>query len=210
MADKGDEQQEAEGQCHPAPIELRELGEPEHREDHGQAVEQRAASIDALDRLFAPLLMQVELRRDDAGQAGRRDEDEDALPARIVVQEAAEHRAAGKPHVDHRDHPAKRAPALLRREAQRDDGHVRRVEHRRRHALQCTRHEQEAHIRRHDAERRRQCEEDCAPEEDAPLAEAVCQLAHRQQEDDGGEQEDLEHPAEFVGRGAVIPPDVRQ
>ena len=163
MADKGDEQQEAEGQCHPAPGELRELRETEHRENHGQSVEQRAASIDALDRLFAPLLMQVELRRDDAGQAGRSDEDEDALPARIVVQEAAEHWAAGKAHVDHRDHPAERAPALLRRKAQRDNRHVCRVEHRRRHALQGTRREQEAHVRRHDAERRRQREEDRAP-----------------------------------------------
>ena len=152
MADKGDEQQEAEGQCHPAPGELRELGEAEHRKDHGQTVEQCATPIDTLHLLFMPLLMQVEPRHDDAGQAGRRDEDEDALPARIVVQEAAEHRAAGKAHVDHRDHPAERAPALLRREAQRDNRHVRRVEHRRCHALQRTRREQEAHVRRHDAE----------------------------------------------------------
>ena len=77
-------------------------------------------------------------------------------------------------------------------------------------ALQRTCHEQEAHIRHDGTERGGQCEERRPQEKDAPLAETVCHLAHRQQEYDGGEQKNLEHPAEFISRDAVSESDIRQ
>ena len=194
----------------PSPGEFRQLRQTEHRKDHRETVEQCAPAIDACHLLFPPFLMQVAQCRAGTGKTDERDGEEDALPACVVIEQSAEYRATGQAHVDHRDHPAERAAALRRRKAERDDRHVRRIHHRCRQALQRTCHEQEAHIRHDGTERGGQCEERRPQEKDAPLAETVCHLAHRQQEYDGGEQKNLEHPAEFISRDAVSESDIRQ
>ena len=198
-------EQEAHGECRAVAHHRREVREAEFAvcAEKSQRQHRMAAARNPFLREIAP----CEPPRE-GGQRG--DEHEDAAPAKVVVQEAAEERPCREAEVDDGDVRAEREAAVLFRHDECEDGHAGRKEHGCKEPLQRAHDDERTDAGGKCADDVRRCESCEAQEIDAALAIDVGGLSHRQQAEGARDEVGRENPGEDVRPCGKLRADARQ